>query len=111
RLYKMDVDFIKVLSGISRDAYFALAEQARHWDMRLEGHIPTSVTAWEAIEARQASIEHLFGVMKSVSTDADALKFFEQCALYNVRISPTLVLWQRMTHAVDDRLKGAVDLK
>jgi hypothetical protein len=45
QLWDMDVDFINVLSGISRDAYFALAEQARHWHLRLEGHVPTSVTA------------------------------------------------------------------
>jgi len=111
KLWDMDVDFIKVLSGLPRDSYFALAEQARHWDMRLEGHIPTSITAWEAIEARQASIEHLFGVMKAVSSDADALRFFEQCANYGTRITPTLVLWQRMAHTHDDRLKNDPAMK
>jgi len=111
RLWNMDVDFIKVLSSTSRDSYFALAEQARHWHMRLEGHIPTSITAWEAIEARQASLEHLFGVMKSVSTDDEAVKFFEQCEIRGVRISPTLVLWQRMAHTSDDRLAKDPRLK
>jgi len=96
---------------LSRDSYFALAGQARHWNMRLEGHIPTSVTAWEAIEARQSSLEHMFGIMKSVSTDAEALDFFEQCAVRGVRISPTLVLWQRMAHLTDDRLKADPRLK
>jgi len=111
QLWDMNVDFIKVLSGLSRDSYFALAEQARHWNMRLEGHIPTSITAWEAIEARQSSLEHMFGIMKSVSTDAEALDFFEQCAVRGVRISPTLVLWQRMAHLTDDRLKADPRLK
>lgn len=111
RLWNMDVDFIKVLSGLSRDAYFALAEQARHWHMRLEGHIPTSITAWEAIDARQASLEHLFGVTKSVSSDSDALDFFEKCALTGTRISPTLVMWQRRAHVNDDRLKADPRLK
>jgi imidazolonepropionase-like amidohydrolase len=111
RLWNMDVDFIKVLSGLSRDSYFALAEQARHWHLRLEGHVPTSITAWEAIEARQASLEHLFGVMKSVSTDEEAVRFFEQCEIRNVRITPTLVLWQRMAHTADDRLAGDPRLK
>jgi imidazolonepropionase-like amidohydrolase len=111
RLWNMDVDFIKVLSSLSRDAYFALAEQCRHWDVRLEGHIPTSVTAWEAIDAHQASIEHLFGVMKSVSTDEDAVRFFDQCERRGVRISPTLVLWQRMAHVADERLANDPRLK
>jgi hypothetical protein len=111
KLYDLDVDFIKVLSGLSRDAYFALAEQARHWHIRLEGHIPTSITAWEAIDAHQASLEHLFGVMKSVSTDDEALRFFEQCAIRDIRISPTLVLWQRMAHVTDDKLVSDPRLK
>ena len=95
KLWDMDVDFIKVLSGLSRDAYFALAEQARHWDMRMVGHVPSSVTAWEAIEARQRSLEHLFGVMQAVSTDAEAVRFFEACAVRGVRITPTLTMWRR----------------
>ena len=108
QLWDMDVDFVKVLSGLSRDAYFALAEQARHWHVRLEGHIPASVTAWEAIEARQRSLEHLFGVMKAVSTDAEAVEFFEKCAVLEVRISPTLVLWQRMAHLQPTRSWRAI---
>lgn len=111
QLWNMDVDFVKVLDGLSRDAYFALAEQARHWHMRLEGHVPRSVTAWEAINARQRSLEHLFGVMRSVSTDDEALDLFEKCALTGVRISPTLVLWQRMAHSADDPLKNDPRLK
>jgi len=111
RLWNMNVDFVKVLSGLSRDSYLALAEQARHWHLRLEGHIPASITAWEAIEARQRSLEHLFGVMKAVSTDAEALDFFEQCATRGVRISPTLVLWQRMAHLTDQQLANDPALK
>jgi imidazolonepropionase-like amidohydrolase len=111
QLWDMDVDFIKVLSDIPRDAYFALAEQARHWHMRLEGHVPTSVTAQEAMEARQRSLEHLFGVMKAVSGDQEAMDFFEQCAIRGVRIAPTLVLWQRMAHVNDDALKNDPRLK
>jgi imidazolonepropionase-like amidohydrolase len=106
QLYKMDVDFIKVLSLLPRDAYFALAEMARHWDLRLVGHIPANVTAQEAVEARQKSLEHMFGISKSVSTDEQAVKFFERCALTGTRISPTLVLWLRMSHMDDTRLMG-----
>jgi imidazolonepropionase-like amidohydrolase len=111
QLYKMDVDFIKVLSRLPRDAYFALAEQARHWDLRMIGHIPSSVTAQEAVEARQKSLEHMFGITKSVSTDADALKFFERCTLTGTRVSPTLVLWLRMSHIDDTRLMSDPQLQ
>ena len=104
QLYKMDVDFIKVLSRLPREAYFALAEQARHWDLRLVGHIPTNVTAQEAVEARQKSLEHMFGITKSVSNDDAAVTFFERCTLTGTRVSPTLVLWLRMSHIDDTRL-------
>lgn len=104
RLYKMNVDFIKVLSSLPRDAYFALAELARHWDLRLVGHIPTTVSAQEAVRARQKSLEHMFGISKSVSTDEEALQFFRDCALTGTRVSPTLVLWLRMSHMDDPRL-------
>jgi imidazolonepropionase-like amidohydrolase len=104
RLYKMDVDFIKVLSSLSRAAYFALAEQARHWDLRLEGHIPASITAQEAVEARQKTLEHMFGITKSVASEQQAFKFFERCTLTGTRVSPTLVLWLRMSHIDDTAL-------
>ena len=111
QLYKMDVDFIKVLSRLPRDAYFALAEQARHWDLRLVGHIPSAVTAQEAVEARQRSLEHMFGITKSVSSDEAAIKFFERCALTGVRIDPTLVLWLRMSHFDDTKLMNDPQLQ
>jgi imidazolonepropionase-like amidohydrolase len=104
QLYKMDVDFIKVLSGLPRDAYFALAEQARHWDLRMVGHIPSNVTAQEAVEARQKSLEHMFGITKSVSSEEEAMKFFGRCTLTGTRVSPTLVLWLRMSHIDDTKL-------
>jgi imidazolonepropionase-like amidohydrolase len=104
RLYKMDVDFIKVLTDLPRDAYFALAELARHWDMRLAGHIPATVTAQEAVEARQKSLEHMFGITKSVASDEEAFRFFQRCTLIGTRIDPTLVLWLRMSHMDDPRL-------
>ena len=111
QLYKMDVDFIKVLSRLPREAYFALAEQARHWDLRMVGHIPTSVTAQEAVEARQKSLEHMFGITKSVSSDDQAFKFFERCTLTGTRIDPTLVLWLRMSHIDDTRLMSDPQLQ
>ena len=111
QLYKMDVDFIKVLSRLPREAYFALAEQARHWDLRMVGHIPSTVTAQEAVEARQKSLEHMFGITKSVSSEEEAVKFFERCTLTGTRVSPTLVLWLRMSHIDDTKLMSDARLQ
>ncbi len=116
-LWNLDVDFIKVLSGLSRDAYFALAEQSRHWNVPLRGHIPRGVTALEAVEARQNSLEHLFGVQAGLLSEGGDLderktvELFEKSALVGTRHSPTLLLWRRMGHLDDEALKNDARLK
>ena len=94
RLWDLSVDFIKVQPDLTADAYFALAEQARHWHLRVEGAVPLSVSAWDALEAHQNTID-LESLRKSVSTDADAIRFFEECATRGVRIEPRLTGLQR----------------
>lgn len=55
-------DFVKIYNGIPRDAYFALAEEARKQNIPFAGHLPYAVRASEASEAGQRSIEHLDGI-------------------------------------------------
>jgi imidazolonepropionase-like amidohydrolase len=61
-------DFIKVYSWLSRDAYFAIAEEAKTQGLPFAGHVPISVTALEASDAGQKSIEHLTGVDLACAT-------------------------------------------
>jgi imidazolonepropionase-like amidohydrolase len=61
-------DFVKVYSGLSRDTYFAIADQSRKAGLPFAGHVPNSVTAAEASDAGQKSIEHLLGVFVSCSS-------------------------------------------
>lgn len=61
--------FIKVYSGLSRDAYFAIADEANKRDIPFAGHVPESVTAAEASVAGQKSIEHLTKVAEGCSKD------------------------------------------
>jgi imidazolonepropionase-like amidohydrolase len=67
------IDFIKVQDAIPRDIYFAIAEAAQRARLPLAGHIPPTVTAIDAANAGQDSIEHLggrfHGVYVSVSRD------------------------------------------
>jgi len=60
-------DFIKVYDNVPREAYFALAEEAKKEEIPFAGHVPLSVTALEASEARQKSIEHLDGLNYVIS--------------------------------------------
>jgi imidazolonepropionase-like amidohydrolase len=61
-------DFIKVYNRLSRDAYFAIAEESARQGLSFAGHVPNAVTAGEASDAHQKSIEHLTGILSSVSS-------------------------------------------
>jgi hypothetical protein len=61
-------DFIKVYSLIPRQAYFALADEAKKRGITFAGHVPVSVSAFEVSDAGQKSIEHLEGILRACST-------------------------------------------
>ena len=67
-LKQQGADFIKVQSLIPRDAYFAVIHEARQHGLRVAGHLPDRITATEASEAGQHSMEHFIGWLKSSST-------------------------------------------
>ena len=66
-------DFVKVYSRLSRDAYFAIADEAKQQHIPFEGHVPDPVTAEEASAAGQRSIEHLQNVPLGCSNRESAL--------------------------------------
>ena len=56
-------DFVKVYSLLSRDAYFAIADEAKKQRIPFAGHVPQLVTVAEASDAGQKSVEHLTGIL------------------------------------------------
>ena len=70
-LKKQGVDFIKVQSEISHDAYLAAAAEAHKQGLPIVGHVPDKVRIREVVEAGQASIEHLMGIFEGCSTQED----------------------------------------
>jgi imidazolonepropionase-like amidohydrolase len=70
-LAKRGVDFIKVQSGVPRDAYFAIADEAKRVGIRFEGHVPDAIRASEAITSGQRTFEHLIGIFEASSPDED----------------------------------------
>ncbi|HEY9384201.1 MAG TPA: amidohydrolase family protein [Gemmatimonadales bacterium] len=61
-LVRLGVDFIKVHSQLTREAYFAIARRARERGMVFAGHVPRAVGAWDASDSGQRSIEHLLAI-------------------------------------------------
>jgi len=53
------VDLLKTHRRTSRDAYFALADEAKTLGLPLAGHVPMTVTPAEASDAGQQTIEHV----------------------------------------------------
>lgn len=62
KLHAAGYDFVKVYSNLSRETYFAIAEESRKLNLTFAGHVPSSVTTDEAIAAGQKSIEHSAGL-------------------------------------------------
>jgi imidazolonepropionase-like amidohydrolase len=81
-------DFIKVFSSLSRDAYFAIADEARRIGIPFAGHVPESVTPAEAAEAGQLSQEHLINILLSCSSREDELRAERQSLLTDASLSP-----------------------
>ncbi|HWP43973.1 MAG TPA: hypothetical protein VNO14_12095, partial [Blastocatellia bacterium] len=67
-LKERGADFVKVYSMLSREAFFAVAAEARREGLTIAGHVPASVSAAEASDAGQKGMEHLFGILHACSS-------------------------------------------
>ncbi len=67
RVKQWGADFVKVYALLPRDAYFGIADEAKQQGITFAGHVPYSVSAREASEAGQKSIEHLTGILIACS--------------------------------------------
>jgi imidazolonepropionase-like amidohydrolase len=68
------VDFIKVYSSLPKALYLAVASEAKSDGIPFVGHVPYPVTAAEASDAGQRSLEHLTEVDVGTSSDEAAIK-------------------------------------
>lgn len=66
-------DFIKIMAALPREAFYALADEAAKQGLVFAGHVPFSVSALEASDAGQRSIEHLAGVLEACSPVGDEI--------------------------------------
>lgn len=71
KVKKEGADLVKVYNWIPRDAYFAIADEAKKQGIPFAGHVPFSTSAAEASEAGQQSIEHCSFVLLACSTEGE----------------------------------------
>ncbi len=81
-------DFVKVYSLLPREAYFAIADEAKKQGIPFEGHVTIAVSAQKASAAGQKSIEHLTGVLQACSSREDYLLKSAQDALATFLTTP-----------------------
>lgn len=70
--------FIKVYNRLTRESFFAIADEAKKLNIPFAGHVPESVTAVEASNAGQKSIEHLSGMFIACSAGEEMQSFNEK---------------------------------
>lgn len=79
-LNRRGVDFIKIYDELSREAYFALIDEANQLGLPAAGHVPVTVRASEASDAGQKSIEHCC-----------AGSLYEQCSEREDELRPIVI--------------------
>ena len=100
-VHDMGADFVKVFTRIELEPYMALVERARQLRLPVAGHLPTKVRLEDAIELKQASIEHFFGLERV--SEARLRKAFAAAAAAGVRFAPTLSMHKRtLLQGVDE---------
>jgi imidazolonepropionase-like amidohydrolase len=70
KLVDSGADFIKVYENLSREAYFAIMDQAQRRSIPVDGHVPFRVTPEEAADAGQRTFEHVLAMAAGCSTTA-----------------------------------------
>jgi imidazolonepropionase-like amidohydrolase len=85
QLVSNGADLVKVYENLSREAYFAIIDEARRRGIPVDGHVPFRVTPEEAADAGQRTAEHPDGLAAGCSTAAEAerKRFASVLADYN----------------------------
>jgi hypothetical protein len=68
KLKEHGMDLLTMRSDISRDSYYALADEAARLKIQFAGPVPDSITVAEASAAGQKSIERLSGILLACSS-------------------------------------------
>ena len=67
-------DFVKVYDGLPREAYFAIADEAKKQRIPFLGHVPEVIRTSEASNSGQASIEHLSGILNEATSNEQEIR-------------------------------------
>jgi imidazolonepropionase-like amidohydrolase len=102
KVKKEGADLVKVFNDIPRDAYFAIADEAKKQGIPFAGHVPYLVSFAEASDAGQQSIEHCpYLLLACSSRSEEELK---------KKLKETLATRRRSLPQVRARVKLSADI-
>lgn len=98
-LKQRGADFIKIISLPSREAFFAVADEARKQNISFAGHLPFEIGAAEASNAGMHSIEHFLysGFALSFSSQEEELRK----RLVEAERRGDSAAWEKIAHEAD----------
>jgi imidazolonepropionase-like amidohydrolase len=111
-------DLLKVLPGLTRDQYDAMARTAKEVGISFAGHVPADVGLLHAIQSGQETFDHLDGYIEYLQGEKGAVtevKFQEIAKLTREAgawVVPTMALWETLRGTADlDTLRAFPELK
>lgn len=67
-------DFVKVYDGLSREAYYAIADETKKLGFPFAGHLPAPISVREASSAGQRTLEHGLALSGGSTAEEDYIK-------------------------------------
>jgi imidazolonepropionase-like amidohydrolase len=104
-------DFVKVHDGLSRDAYFAVVDEARKLNLPVAGHVPQILSAAEVSGAGQKSIEHFTGLDEAKADPQKARALAAILQRNHTWLCPTIIMRQSYASLDDPTLANDPRLK
>ncbi len=99
RLVERGADFVKVHNRVPREAYFALADEAKKVGLRFAGHLPRGVSAEEAAAAGQHSVEHTETLVEAAVFEPGSRAGTPEAGLAAYTPERSAALWARFKAA------------
>ena len=93
-------DYLKVLPGLTREEYDAMAKAAEEEGIPFIGHVPFEVGLLHAIEMGQQTIDHLDGYIEYLTDRGDTVdperleNVIAMTKEHGVWVIPTMALWE-----------------
>jgi hypothetical protein len=109
-LKQSGADFVSAHFMLSREAYFAVVDEAKRQSIPLAGWMPASVNAAEVSNAGQRSIDNLPSMMASCSNRAEEIinKYADILRAPNARPQGWQVPWQTLLETYDKKRAAAL---